>query len=244
MKNSFGGTGSCPWITLELRYHMHRGCSCQTSEVNSELSTTPVVEISTTEEGKATPERVRSDTDADTATFSLSQCPRTCCPRKPGQNKKGKNKKGKNKKSKINGIRNPALETNGNLFAESNDAPVSHPECRRHYHECYHSEEFPCGDGQYPYCDSHGAYERDYEFIRGEAEGAELLREIFELEPGHSVESLCGLCLQRLTIALKNPKRNSYSHYTGFFHGALRYLTTLKKQLETRSCNEQLETRS
>nr|APQ39790.1 hypothetical protein Lo_si_si1Pt0114 [Lobelia siphilitica var. siphilitica] len=242
----FGGTGYCRWITLDWEYNTHplfqfqyntnplfRGCSCQTSEVNSELATTPVVEISTTEEGRATPERLRSETHADTDTLSLCQCPRTrCprtrCPRKPGQNKKRKRNGIQNKKRKINGIQNRALETNGSLFQESNDDPVSHPECC-HYsdyqHECYHSEEFPCGDGNYSYCKSHGELKDDPEFIFGQAEGAEFIRALFELDARHSKKILRKACLDRLNTVTK--RKSSGREYLGFFHGALHQLETL-----------------
>lgn len=240
--NYFGGTGFCPWITLEFRYNMHpTGCSCQTSEVNSELSTTPVVEISTTEEGKASPDRVWSETDADTATLSLCQCPRTCCPRKPGTKTKRKNKK-----SKINGIRNTEFETNGSLFPESNDEPVRNPKCGYLGHcqdDCDHSEEFPCGDGNYDYCDSHGVRESDPNFILGDQMGAELIQYIFEVEPGHSVKIFKDCFLHALKIAVKN---HSPLLYTGFFHGVVRYLTSLEKkeQVKTHSCKKQVKTHS
>lgn len=250
--SNFGGTGSCPWITLEC------GCYCQTSEVNSELSTTPVVDTaevnSEIEEGRATPERVRSETCAETAT--LCQCPRTHCPSKRGQNKKRKNKK-----SKINGIRNPALETNSSLFPESNDDPVSEPECwyLSHYqHECDHSEEFPCGDWDHTYCDSHGARERGPEFIRGEAQGADFIHDMFEFEPDHCVEIFQSFCLHLLVTAVKSQKRELDSYYIGYFHGALQQINTLscklckkefktlscKKEFKTLSCKKQLKTRS
>nr|YP_009437186.1 hypothetical protein Lo_car1Pt0114 [Lobelia cardinalis]ATG27562.1 hypothetical protein Lo_car1Pt0114 [Lobelia cardinalis] len=147
--------GYSPWLTMDFAYNIHtRGCCCQTSEVNSELATTPVGEIAKTEEGRET---VKHDTDADTATLASCQCPRTACPRKPERNKKSKTKK-----RKINGIRNPALETNGSIVQESNDDPVSHPECGQysHYqHECSQSEEFQ--PVSHPECGQYSHYQHE-----------------------------------------------------------------------------------
>lgn len=249
---------------MELKYHMYRPkrrCFCNTSDVNSELATTPVVDTSevnsevlttpvvaipTTEEGRAAPERVRSDTDVDTATLPLCQCPRTRCPSKPGQNKKSKSQ---NKKSKINGIRNTAFETNGSLFPESNDDPVSQPECRycSHYlQECDHSEEFPCGDGDWNCAywdwDSHGAREGGPKFRRGHAEGENNLRDIFNAKVGYCPKIFENLLKHVLFIEAKNQEeRASDSFYIGYFHGALKHVMTLscKKQKKTRSGNKQ-----
>nr|YP_009435385.1 hypothetical protein Lo_pub1Pt0114 [Lobelia puberula]ATG25387.1 hypothetical protein Lo_pub1Pt0114 [Lobelia puberula] len=271
MKKMCGGTRSLTCfrrITLAFPYNMKFWC--RTSEVNSEISTGVVeisevnVEVSTAEEEREASERVHCENLADTATLSLSECPKTRCPKTRCPKTRcpktpGKNKKRKNKKSKINGIRNPAFETNGSLFPESNDDPVSHPECWdcwNYQHKWNHSEEFPYGDGDITYCDSHGLgkyncdshglgkYNCDShglgkykpDFICGEVEGEQFIRDEFEkmrhkykLETDECVEIFRKAILDHLVTIVKNQKRKSHLYFKriGVSHGALNQLKTL-----------------
>lgn len=223
----FKSTGYSTRLTFYFCHSMRalkRGCYCQTSEVNSELAKTPVGE---TEKGRKT---------AEHATDSSCQCPRPACPRKDQ-----KNKKRKTKKSKINGIRNPALETDGSVFEES--GPVSHPECGHYNHyqrKCSQSEKFQRGDGyEAGYkecCKSHGKFELDPEFIRGKAAalklsqqllGLEFVQAIFELDAENATPIFRSVCIYFLYFSETNPKSKLCLFDLGFLHGALEELRIL-----------------
>lgn len=220
-------TGYSPWLTFYFGHSMRTNrCCCQNSEVNSELATTPIGEISKTEEGRKRAER---DTDADTTTLASCQGPR----------KPEKNKKRKTKKRKINEIRNPALETHGSVFEESNDDAVSPPKCGHYSHyqqKCSQSEKFQRGNGYEECGKSHGEFELDPEFIRGKAEaiklsqkllGLEFVQAIFELDAGPATEIFSSVCIYLLTFSKKNPKSKLCLLDLGFLHGALEELEIL-----------------